>query len=184
MGAHAGDRRQYELQEHLGEMRQLIEEVIDANRTLTVELSPPVLRAERLDEAFEWLVAHMAELYELQVDLEMSGECRVPGDDKRELIFQLVRELLFNVVKHAGVNRARLYVEGDETQIVVAVEDQGTGFEVAPKLEGLDASAGLGLQNVKERLDLFDGELRIESGPGQGTRVTLTLPIDGPALVS
>ncbi|HSM54586.1 MAG TPA: PAS domain S-box protein [Candidatus Sulfomarinibacteraceae bacterium] len=162
------------IESQLQEMRALIGQIIDANRRLTVELSPPVLKAERLDEAFEWLIAHLEEDYGLEVQLSVDGDCHVPDDDLRELIFQLVRELLLNVVRHAGVSQARLYLSEEEDMLVTRVEDDGVGFNVEAVMAAQD---GFGLFSVQERLDLFGGRMEITSGPGQGTRITVSVPL-------
>ncbi|MFW6183546.1 MAG: PAS domain S-box protein, partial [Chloroflexota bacterium] len=162
------------VESQLQEMRALIGQIIDANRRLTVELSPPVLKAERLDEAFEWLMAHLEEDYGLDVELVVEGNCYVPDDDLRELIFQLVRELLINVVRHAGVAQARLHLSEEDGMLVTRVEDDGVGFNVEAVMAAQD---GFGLFSVQERLDLFGGQMEITSGPGQGTRVTVSVPL-------
>jgi signal transduction histidine kinase len=165
------------IHEHLIEMESLVEEAIQSTRTLTVELSPPVLQSEGLGAAFNWLVNQMGRLYDLQVDLEMSQDYQLASEDLRVLIFQLVRELLFNVVKHAQVNDARVVMCLEEDQFVVRVVDQGIGFDPALLEDGEQRNAGgFGLYSIRERLGLFGGEVTITSRPGGGTQVVLSLP--------
>jgi signal transduction histidine kinase len=165
------------IQEHLTEMEALVEEAIQSTRTLTVELSPPVLQTEGLGAAFSWLANQMNRLYDLRVDLKMAQDYQLTSEDLRVLIFQLVRELLFNVVKHAHTDEAQveMCVEGD--RFVVRVEDRGIGFDPKPLVEGqTHESGGFGLYSIRERLALFGGEVTIASQPGRGTRVALSLP--------
>ena len=165
------------IQEHLMEMEALVEEAIQSTRTLTVELSPPVLQSEGLGAAFTWLANQMGRLYDLQVDLKLTQDYQLASEDLRVLVFQLVRELLFNVVKHAQVNQAHVVMCLDGDQFVVRVEDKGVGFDptVLNKEERRD-TGGFGLYSIRERLSLFGGEVTIASQPGSGTQVELSLP--------
>lgn len=165
------------LQEHLAEMESLVEEAIQSTRTLTVELSPPVLQSEGLGAAFGWLANQMSRLYDLHVSLDLSEDYQLASEDLRVLIFQLVRELLFNIVKHAHVNQAQVSMCLVDDHLVVRVRDEGVGFD--PSLlsdeEGKEMG-GYGLYSIRERLGLFGGEVNINSKPGHGTLVELSLP--------
>jgi signal transduction histidine kinase len=165
------------IHEHLAEMESLVEEAIQSTRTLTVELSPPVLQSEGLGAAFTWLANQMNRLYDLQVELDLAEDYQLASDDLRVLIFQLVRELLFNVVKHAQTHHARVVMCIIGEEFVLRVEDNGVGFD-SSKLtdeERVD-SGGFGLYSIRERLNLFGGKVTIASQPGHGTQVVLALP--------
>lgn len=167
------------LQDNLAEAKKLLEEVIGAARSLSVELSPPVLKNDGISTALEWLSTHMRQVHGLQVDLQVSEDYnyRVESEELHVLIFQLVRELLFNVVKHANVREARVHLFSEDGYHKIAVEDEGAGFEagkiVQPKWK---PEQGYGLYSVRERLALFGGCLQIDSHPGNGARATITLP--------
>jgi signal transduction histidine kinase len=165
------------IQEHLAEMEALVEEAIQSTRTLTVELSPPVLQSEGLGAAFSWLANQMGRLYDLHVKLDLTQDYQLASDDLRVLIFQLVRELLFNVVKHAQVTEASVTMSLEGDQFVVYVEDDGIGFDVEAFSDDEEHDAGgFGLYSIRERLALFGGEVTIASQLGKGTRVALSLP--------
>src|SRR5690606_2959992 len=119
---------QAKMQEHLAEMETLLNEAIHSTRTLTVELSPPVLKSEGLGAALSWLATQMHKIHDLRVELDLRCVPRMPSEDLRVLLFQLVRELLFNVVKHAQSNQARLVLQETESELVLQVEDSGSGF--------------------------------------------------------
>ena len=163
-----------EMQEGLEEVVELVTGSLSVTRQLTVELSPPVLKGEGLPEALEWLVKHMGEVHGLEVALEVSGHPQAREEEQRILLFQVVRELLFNVVKHAGVRQTQLTLREAEGGIVVIVSDEGRGFDVEAVLA--EDNGGFGLHHARERLDLFGGRMDIDSRPGDGTRVTLRLP--------
>ena len=165
------------IHEHLTEMEALVEEAIQSTRTLTVELSPPVLQSEGLGAAFNWLANQMSRLYDLHVALELAQDYQLASEDLRVLIFQLVRELLFNIVKHAQVNQAQVVMCLDGDHFVVRVEDHGVGFDPGLLADGERQDAGgFGLYSIRERLALFGGEVKIITAPGKGTQVVLSLP--------
>jgi signal transduction histidine kinase len=164
------------VREHLVALQTLVGDAILTTRTLTVELSPPVLQNEGLAAALQWLVSHMAERYNLHVTLEIATDCNVANDDLSMLLFQLVRELLFNVVKHSGVSEARLTLSDNEESLVICVADCGRGFDAPVRTAPVLAGGGFGLYSVRERLALFGGQLQVESGPGKGVRATVLVP--------
>lgn len=155
-----------------------IDEAIDVTRRLSVDLSPPILATEGLEQALGWLANQMREMHGLHVDV---GADAVPvlTDDLRVFLFQIVRELLFNVVKHAQVDRAEVRVESTTDQVTVVVSDSGRGFDVGTVLAGGARAGHLGLPGVRERLSLLGGRLEVDSGSGRGTRMRVILPLGG-----
>lgn len=164
------------LQEHLEAIQELTEEAIQATRTLTVELSPPVLQREGLTAAFRWLADHMAEMHTLDVDVDIVGDCQLHNSELAVLLFQVARELLFNVVKHANVKRAQLSLQEEEDMVIVRVSDEGDGFDPATRSQPKRNLGGFGLTSIEERLNLFGGQVVLESHVGDGTSVTLIVP--------
>jgi signal transduction histidine kinase len=91
--------------------------------------------------------------------------------------YQVVRELLFNVIKHAEVKSARVTMERLNGQLIVVVSDNGVGFDpVAHQTSDL-SSDGFGLFATRERLALLNGQMEIESAPTRGSRITLRVPL-------
>jgi signal transduction histidine kinase len=166
---------QSQLQEQMDALDALINQAIDVTRSLTVQLSPPVLRGRELNATFEWLAAQMGEVHQLLVDLDIRDNYQVPSEDLHVLIFQLVRELLFNVVKHAGVRQARLETYEQDNRLFIRIQDRGVGFDPTLPLKQW-GKGGFGLHSIHERLNLFGGDLQIESAPGEGTQVTIIVP--------
>jgi signal transduction histidine kinase len=99
--------------------------------------------------------------------------------DRHVLLFQVVRELLFNVVKHAGVSNARVIVtiQQLDSEYRVEVIDQGVGFDPDQLLRSGVPWGGQGLINAHERLRLLGGRLKFESTPGIGTRAIVYMPV-------
>ena len=150
-----------------------VKEAVQLARTTTTDLSPPVLGGEGLVEALRWLRTDVRRRYGLSVSV-VATALTVPDEAVRVLLFNLVRELLFNVVKHAGVDEATVDLAEADQQLSITVRDGGRGFDPARVNE---AATGLGLAGIRRRLELFGGRLEVEAAPGEGTQVTITLPI-------
>lgn len=161
----------------LDEFREIVQEAIRATRTLTVDLSPPVLQGEGLVQSLHWLAHQMEVIHSLKVTLDLQEPAQRPRIEIRVLMLQSVRELLFNVVKHAKVTTAAIYMRQSGDQLVVQVTDEGRGFDTSAYVTAKRTPETFGLYSIHERLQLFDGRVEIESTPGIGTCVTLTLPI-------
>lgn len=149
---------------------------IETTRRLTVDLSPPILKSEGLADALGWLVSQMKGLYSLSVVLKAHHGFRMPDPDMRVLLFQIVRELLFNVVKHAGADHAIVELQSTNDEVLIHVSDDGDGFDVEQAMARTKNRSGLGLFNAAERVRLFGGRMHIESTPGAGSRITIRVP--------
>lgn len=167
-------RDQVQQHDDLDDLTELFAQCLNLTRQLTVELSPPILDEEELPEVLRWLAAHMQELYGLHVTYDVVGQPQPVGKELRVLLYQIVRELLFNVVKHAGVQEAILILQQEAKGLTVIVKDHGQGFDMAV-LSGKKGT-GYGLYGVGDRLQLFDGRADIQSALGNGTQIRLFLP--------
>jgi PAS domain S-box-containing protein len=173
-----GDER---LCQPLDHIEEAIDQALTASRSLTVELNPPALQHGSLVALLRWLASWMKEKHGLAIELDADGEDDRTDDEVRVLLFQAVRELLFNVVKHAKVDQAEVQVlTREKARIWIIVTDNGVGFD-PEKLQGpTGIQTGLGLFSIAERLELLGGQLKIDSAPGQGTCMTLWVPATRP----
>ena len=158
------------------QVNELLDESIEASRVLTIELSPPILYDAGLVPALEWLARWMREKHGLTTAVDANEEAEPDSEHIRALLFEAVRELLFNVVKHAHIDEATVLVEKTtKNEISVTVEDTGDGFD--PKAaQDRKTGAGFGLFSIRERFGLVGGHMDVETAPGRGTRVTLRVP--------
>ncbi len=156
----------------------LIDEAIRESRSLTSELVPPVLREYGLADGLAWLAEWMKEKHGLDVALTADRKADSAREDVRVLVFQSVRELLFNVVKHAGVREANVELTADgPNQLRVTVEDAGRGFDPDEVLQPCDNTrSGFGLFTIRERLKLMGGRFAIEGAVGKGSRFDIIAP--------
>jgi PAS domain S-box-containing protein len=163
------------------EIEQLIDACIQASRSLTAELSPPIMHEEGLNAGLEWLARWMADNHGLVIDLFMDEVPAPQAEDVKVLLFESIRELLFNVVKHSRTRSATVKLRCNSDQLEVVVSDQGVGFDPnAIPPAGLKGG-GFGLFSVRERLHLVGGRLEIESAPGKGSRFVMTAPLGPPS---
>ena len=171
------DTPKYNALSSVAEASTRLKDAVAIARTTTTNLSPPVLHGEGLAQALRWLGSDMLERYDLTVTVNTPGNLSVPDEAVRVLLFNLVRELLFNVVKHAGVGAAAVDLSEGGGRLEITVRDLGNGFDPAVlELEEAHEGSGLGLSGVRKRLELFGGQLQVSSTRGKGTGVTITLP--------
>ncbi len=162
------------LREDVEGVRGLVEEAMSSSRDLTRQLRPPVLYEGGLIPALEWLAEDVKQRLGLSVQLEHDGQTGPLSDDTKSLVFEAVRELLLNVVKHAEVGEVFIKVGRAEDRVLVQVRDEGKGFD--PSVEV--ASMGLGLFSVRERIAALGGEVEIQTKPGGGVRTRLVVPAE------
>ncbi len=155
------------------QLEGLLGEALELTRTLSHSLSPPFVGGGDIGDLLPWVAERHRALYGLEVEVQLRGDVSVPDPSLLILLHKVVRELLFNVAKHAGTDRVRLIADEDDGNVRVVVEDEGTGFDPA----ALDQASGMGLPSVRERLEVAGGLMKIESAPGEGTRVTITVPV-------
>jgi PAS domain S-box-containing protein len=165
-----------ELVGQLDETRDLISSAIQETRSLTFELSLPVLYEIGLQAALEWMAEQFQRKYGLRVIITGDGSDRRLDITYRVFLFQAIRELCFNVVKHARATRVTVSIQGDAELIRCDVADDGTGFDAKKHHQDGKADMGFGLFSIREQLREYGGVLTLQTSPGGGTIVTLKLP--------
>jgi PAS domain S-box-containing protein len=151
-----------------------LDRIIQDTRTLTFDLSSPILYELGFEAAVsEWLEEQIGKKQGVKTQFEDDGQPKPLEDDIRVLLFRNVRELLINIVKHADAKNVKVSIRRINQQIYVCVEDDGIGFNPAE----VASNAGFGIFSIRERLEQLAGHIEIESEPGQGTKVTMTAPL-------
>jgi signal transduction histidine kinase len=161
----------------LDEAAERIDVAVRALRSLITDLRPAVLDEYGLEPALEALAERVKQVSGTSVDLRIQLEYdagREPGRLAQQIedaLYRVVQEALSNVTKHSGATHAEVLVRESEETIEVVVRDEGTGFDADAE------STGFGLLGMRERVALVDGGLTIESSPGTGTQIRVSLPI-------
>ncbi len=156
----------------------IIQETLEQTRSLTFELSCPMLNELGLSVALEELCASMSHAQAVRFDFEGDAQPLPMRLDQQLVLYRSTRELLINVMKHSGSPWARVVLERAGENVRICVEDHGKGFDAAMAGKGFSPSGGFGLFNIREYLRHADGNLEIESNPGDGTQVVMTVPLE------
>jgi signal transduction histidine kinase len=158
---------------------EIIGQAITDSRILTTDLSPPILHGAGLGAALEWLARRMAEQHCFTVDLSIDRRAEPQTESLRILLFETMRELLFNSCKHSGCDRALVEITGEQDSWVrVVVEDAGKGFDAQALSASVASGERLGLFGIQQRLAHADVRMTLASEPGVGTRVEILALID------
>ncbi len=149
-------------------------EAIDRTRQLSIDLSPVILQGSSLADALAWLKEEVQQRYGLQVDTQIQGSMPNVDEHLRVLLFNTLRELLFNVVKHSGTAEASLMVDAKDSRLHVTLADHGKGFDVQAVMS--DPKAAHGLLELRNRLSLLGCSMEVDSQPGGGTVIRIEVP--------
>ena len=168
-----------DVSESLSHACDLVNQAMQDARSLAFDLSNPVLYEVGFTAAVESLLTERI-IQKSGIKSEFKSNTRKIklDQDMSIVLFQAVRELLTNVVKHANANKVKVCIDKFDHRVQVIVEDDGVGFELSGLKSPDKEKGGFGLFNVKERLEYLGGSFDIESKPGQGTRVTMTVPLE------
>ncbi|MBI4291006.1 MAG: PAS domain S-box protein [Betaproteobacteria bacterium] len=160
-------------------VRMLTDQITEASRmvrSLTSELSPPVLAELGIKAALDWLAGEMARSYGLEVVLDDDDQQPPLTKAQSAIVFRTVRELLINVAKHANTNCAWIRFRSADDRLRVTVTDKGVGMHNPEKT--LAGGKGYGLASVRERMTYLGSSMEIQSWPGRGTAVTLDIRLE------
>jgi len=162
----------------LAEVCDSLDQTIQNTRSLTSDLSSPILYELGFEAAVaEWLAEQIQQRHDIATEFEDDGQPKPLDDDICALLFRNVRELLVNVVKHAHAHKVKVSIWKVNSEVHVSVEDDGVGFNPAGPASVATKTGGFGLFSIRERLEQVGGRLQIESAPGSGTKITVTAPL-------
>jgi len=167
-----------DLEKALQDIRGLVSESVTEIRSLTFDLSPPILYELGFEAALEWLAERIQQQYGLEVEILGCEKETSIGTEWRVTLFTAVRELLVNVGKHAKSPIARVSMKKMQGNIVISVEDEGVGMDPSTRASVKPGTDGFGLFSIRERLGFMGGRVEISSKRGQGTCVTLFVPVE------
>jgi PAS domain S-box-containing protein len=156
--------------------RDLIDEAIRATRSLTFELGSPVLHEFGLAPALRDLGDRTVAEHGLAVDLELEGAPRRLRREPEVILFRTARELIHNVVTHAHARRVTIALRFRAGNTLLAVSDDGQGFDPAATAVGFGPNGGFGFFSIREQLKQLGGWFLVESAPGRGTRAEAAVP--------
>lgn len=162
------------VKEQLEEIIAIMDQAVESSRSLSYELSPPILHDHGLIAALHWL-AGMRHMKGLSICINENNEIPKLPQNLKVFLFQVVRELLINVLKHAEIDKAEVNVSCEDEHIYIEVADEGKGFDVKKMVSGDSNSQGI--RKIRKKLNLLNGELDIQSKIGKGSRFKLSVPL-------
>jgi signal transduction histidine kinase len=161
------------------EVDKILENTIQDIRSLTFEISPPVLYELGFSAALEWLAERMSSDFGLLVRLKLPRCMPQLPEEQRAVLFRSVRELLSNAARHGKARSAEVEVRALRTMIRIGVVDDGIGFDVEAALRASVTARGFGLFSIREQMRSIGGRLEVRSSPGGGTGACLVAPRAG-----
>ena len=164
-----------ELIRDLKEIKATIKETLNEAHALIFELSPPSLNHIGLEQTLKELTRLAGEKYHFRTSFEGDGQTNNMPEDVRILLFQMVRELLVNVSKHAQARNVKVVCLKRKKMIRITIADDGIGFDVQAINKKI--LKGIGIWGIQERISQIGGFLEIESKKENGTSITLVAPL-------
>jgi len=147
-------------------------------RSMSYELSPPILYELGLKSALEWIVEEMSILHGITITFHDDGKPKPLDETIKVLLFQAVRELLNNVTRHARAQNVEISLARDNARVVIQVNDDGIGFEGSDADTSKDKTQGFGLYSIKERLKYIGGKIDVRSELNGGAKITIIVPLE------
>jgi signal transduction histidine kinase len=159
----------------LAEARATTELAIRTVRDLSQLLHPPMLDDFGLVVTLEAFVRRFGDRTGVQTELALDGMDRRFSSDVEVCVYRVVQEALTNVARHAEAASCRVTLQRRADSLLVTIEDDGNGIEPA-RVARSDGAGGVGLVGIRERASRLGGTVRLETGPGRGTRLTIEIP--------
>src|SRR5271166_1796107 len=166
-------RQSPEFGEHLEETKKLAEQTLQSARSISMGLRPAMLDELGLGPALQWQARDFSRRFQIPVNLEIPSDLRDLPDQHRTYLYRIVQECLTNCARHSQATHVEVSVNQSEDVINLRVADDGVGFERRKK----PGAGGLGLLGISERVRELDGEISIDSSPGQGTEIKVRIPV-------
>ncbi|MBU1880006.1 MAG: sensor histidine kinase, partial [Chloroflexi bacterium] len=167
------------LREKLAETRSLVDETLNQVRQLALDLRPSILDDLGLGAALRWYTNRYVQRLDVDVQLEVTGLQERLAPAVETTLYRVAQEALTNIARHAQASRVRLHLARQASAVVLLIQDDGRGFDVAEVVAPTASGSGAGLMGMSERAALLGGTLDIQSRPGQGTRLLIEIPLPG-----
>jgi PAS domain S-box-containing protein len=165
------------LQDSLEQLRTQAVEALEGLRRCAQDLRPRIVDDLGLLPALEWMADNLIKDYKIDTRVEVRGSERDLPDEVQLIMFRVAQEALSNIRRHAEATKAWITLEYRDDRVVLKVRDNGKGFELPSRIGDLASTGRLGLAGMRERIQLINGNLKMESEPGKGTKVAVEVPV-------
>jgi signal transduction histidine kinase len=164
------------LRERLLRAKALATHALEQTHELILDLRPIVLDDLGLIAAMRSYAEEHLAARGVQVQVTLQGTARRLPPELEITLFRIVQEAINNIANHAAARNASILIEFHDSSIRVVVEDDGRGFDSAAMFDSAENDRGFGLLGMQERATLAEGTFSVDSQPGHGTRITITMP--------
>ncbi len=161
--------------EKLETAKSLLRKIEAENRRIILGLRPPILDVHGLIPALKSVASGFQEQHQISCSVQVSGESRHLSPEIEIAAFRIAQESLNNVAAHAQAQHVLIHVSVELSRLCLTIEDDGVGFD--PEKARAEASGQMGLIGMRERALSIGGQLQVQSAPGDGTRITLQVPL-------
>ncbi len=165
------------INEELGNIKKMSRESLDDIRRIMFDLKPALIHEEEFYYTLRDYLKDFQIKYNLEIDFVMFGEKKKYDIAMESAVFRLVQEAITNIRKHANTKKAMVKLEDNGKNLTLVIKDEGSGFEA----EHDQARESYGIIGMKERVQLLGGKMEVNSQPGQGTQIIITVPLEGEA---
>jgi len=162
---------------NLEEVRKQADSILDGLRRFSQDLRPSILDDLGLVPALEWLTSDLTNHFGIAVGMGLVGSVHRFSPETELVLFRVAQEALRNVCKHSEASRAWVTLEFGKDRAILTIKDNGKGFSLPERVGDLAKSGKLGLAGMQERVQLVGGRLTLYSKPGEGTTITVEVPI-------
>ncbi len=170
---------QSSLHEECEETSRYIDEIIENVRRLSRDLSPSILEDLGLTSALQWLTENFDKQYSLVTSFDIDNIDDLFPKEAQTNLYRISQEALTNIAKHAEAKHVSFAVKENEGSVTLSIEDDGKGFDVNRVRSIHSLEKGLGLDAMEERARMLGASLDIKSQVGEGTKITLTISLEG-----
>jgi len=162
-----------DLKEHLSRIRTDFDKIVEEIRRISNNLMPSVLEAFGIVFAIRNLCVETSDHTGLKISLDFKGDFESLNKTIKTYIFRIAQEALNNIVKHAGARQVELVLIRQREEVLFTIRDDGKGFN----LQEIKSGSGHGMNNMRERVNLLNGSIEIDSQVNAGTQITINIPL-------
>lgn len=153
-------------------IKEMLELSVQEIRQLSANLKPPVFKEELLKDAIDSLIRYITRVKAVHFSVQVTEEAdQLLEEEQKLMVYRIVQEQVNNIIKHAAATSIDIHVEASDESALVHIRDNGRGFDVQNQPEGT------GIRNIRSRLELFQGQLQIQSAPGKGCELKAGFPL-------
>jgi PAS domain S-box-containing protein len=169
-------RSEEEIYKKIRDAKNFLDNAITKSRSITYELSPPVLYDLGFSAAIRWQLDELAKEHKIKTELKDIADKIKLNDEVRVLLFRAVVEIINNALKHAMASKLMINISNDEDQLFVEVTDNGKGFDLIEAEQNAVRNRSFGIFSIRERISFLNGTMEIDSQLNKGTAVKISIP--------